>query len=236
MSYYGVKNLKIIKTESGYNATCIWYDSSIRSWDGKRVWRLCENLYINSYKTKEELERKLFEDFLDGNLHGSCGKFAPLNWHTCKIRLSDAEYEELKALEDKKNHISNAVHTLRKCPSYQNMTYEEFSKREELQGIFNEINVLRKMYSDRRYELYYNAWQAYLTEEKKTKREDKKSCKYLIRLCNGSYANYYIQKKTSKYIQFTSNRNLAKEFTKSKATLELQSSILQEYDPVLIPC
>ncbi len=116
------------------------------------------------------------------------------------------------------------------------MTYEEFLKREELQGIFNEVNVLSKMYSDRRYELYYNAWQEYLAEEKKTKREDKKSCKYLIRLCDGNCANYYIQKKTSKYIQFTSNRNLAKEFTKSKATLELQSSILQEYDPVLIPC
>jgi len=236
MSYYGIKNLKIIKTESGYNATGIIYDSSIRSWDGKRIWHPCEHLYKNSCTTREELERKLFEDFLDGNLHGACGKFASLNWNNSKIRLSEKDYEELKALEDKKRGIQDAVYALRKCPSYQNMTYEEFLKCEELQGIFNEANTLEKMYRDRRYELYYNAWQEYLAEEKKTKKEDKQSCKYLIKLNNGKYSDYYIQKKTSKYIQFTANKSFAKEFTKSKANLELQSSVIQEYNPELIPC
>ena len=136
MSYYGVRNLKHVKQADGlWNAECDCYDSSTRDFQGHRLWHHIEKLFDKNYN-KAELEYMLFQHFLDGNLHGACGKYAPLS--TGKIRLS----------EDKLNLVT----TLEKI--YRDTPYTETEKR----------NAAYKKYSEVRYKLYFEAWKQYLKE------------------------------------------------------------------------
>jgi hypothetical protein len=90
MSYTGVRKCSIIKNHNNdYVLKCDCYDSSITiNSNGGRNWHNDVQLYQNcSFKSRAELEKQLFKDFLDGNLHGSYGKFSSLNWHSCKVEL-----------------------------------------------------------------------------------------------------------------------------------------------------
>ena len=69
MSYYGIRKQKFIQTNEGlWNITCELYDSSLRDYDGKRIWKKYELLYNTSYNTREELEYQFFCDVVDGNM------------------------------------------------------------------------------------------------------------------------------------------------------------------------
>ena len=97
MSYDLVKNLKIVKTDNGFNVACNIASSNIRTYDNKHVYEYVTRLFKNDFDTKESIEYKLFELFLDGELQGACGKFAPLNWNNNKIELpikTRAKYEQ----------------------------------------------------------------------------------------------------------------------------------------------
>ena len=103
MSYYGIRKLKTFQDENGkWNFSCDVYDSSIWSWDNKRVWEHIDNWFKVGYDTKEELEKFLFENTLDGNFHGTGGKYGCIGWGNRKVKLSEKELVILKELEDKK--------------------------------------------------------------------------------------------------------------------------------------
>lgn len=145
MSYYGVRNLKHVKQADGlWNVECDCYDSSIRDFQGHRVWHHIEKFFDKNF-TKAELEYMLFQHFLDGNFHGACGKYAPVS--TGKIRLS----------EDKLNLVT----TLEKI--YRDTPYAETEK----------CNAAYKKYNEVRYKLYFEAWKQYLKDkyEKKKSQE-----------------------------------------------------------------
>lgn len=125
MSYYGIKNLKVVKTDNGYNVSCMAYDSSLSDYNGKRIWEKVDKVYKEDYKTKEELEYTLFKDFLDGNFHTSsgCGKYQCLSWNNLQLIPNEKELEELKELEN--NYYRNR--TIDR-DTYYNRRYEIYFK------------------------------------------------------------------------------------------------------------
>ena len=92
MSYYGVRSIKFVKNEQGlFNVSGKYYDSSIRNLDGTRHWQ--EGIFFNTWETKDKMEKILFEDILDGNIHYTGGgKYALIK------RLFVKDDEELKRL------------------------------------------------------------------------------------------------------------------------------------------
>lgn len=141
MSYYHIKNLKIIKTENGYNAEANIADSSVYDWNDRLIWKK-QVLYKNDFETKEKIEYALFEEFLDGNLQGSCGKFAPLNYKNQKIALSQKEQNLINKLDKKAFDFSQS---------------EE--KRKHNYDRYKKI----------RYSLSYRAWKLAQVQEKNNK-------------------------------------------------------------------
>ena len=136
MSYYGVRNLKHVKQADGlWNVECDCFDSSIRDFQGHRVWHHVEKFFNKNF-TKAELEYMLFQHFLDGNLRGACGKYAPVA--TGKVRLSEDNL--------------NLVATLEKI--YRDTPYTDAEK----------YNAAYKKYNEVRYKLYFEAWKQYLKE------------------------------------------------------------------------
>ena len=92
MSYTGVRKVKtIIDNEGKYNMGCEYYDSSVTDWRGNRIWHSTgdEGLYIKGFNTKEELEYAIFKDTLDGNIHGTGGKYSCLGWGSRKVTLTN---------------------------------------------------------------------------------------------------------------------------------------------------
>ena len=94
MSYYGMKNGSIVKTENGYTVRCDYYDSSIRDYKGNRVWEHTEH-FTKPFPTREELEEHLFYNFYMGNYHGAFGKFRNIN----NINFTEKEKAMLKELD-----------------------------------------------------------------------------------------------------------------------------------------
>ena len=142
MSYYGVKNLKHVKQADGlWNVECDYYDSSTRDFQGHRVWHHVEKFFDKNF-TKAELEYMLFQHFLDGNLHGACGKYAPVS--TGKIRLSEDKLNLLAILEKE----------------YKSIPYTETEK----------CSAAYKKYNEVRYKLYFEAWKQYLKDKYEKKK------------------------------------------------------------------
>lgn len=107
MSYYGVRKLKLVKTEDNkYNYSCEYYDSSLRDFNGNRIWNKVDKLYGKSFENKEDLEYLMFQDVLDGNIHISGSKFGCLTWGNRKTKLTEAQSEILQLLykEDRERY------------------------------------------------------------------------------------------------------------------------------------
>ena len=142
MSYYGIRNLKHVKQADGlWNVECDCYDSSIRDFQGHRVWHHVEKFFDKNF-TKAELEYMLFQHFLDGNFHGACGKYAPVS--TGKVRLSEDKLNLLAILEK----------------IYRDTPYTDAEKR----------NAAYKKYNEVRYKLYFEAWKQYLKDKYEKKK------------------------------------------------------------------
>ena len=142
MSYYGIRNLKHVKQADGlWNVECDCYDSSTRDFQGHRVWHHVEKFFDKNF-TKAELEFEVFKHFLDGNLHGACGKYAPVS--TGKIRLSEDKFNLLAILEKE----------------YKSIPYTETEK----------CSAAYKKYNEVRYKLYFEAWKQYLKDKYEKKK------------------------------------------------------------------
>ena len=110
MSYYGIRKMKfVVNSEGKHNISCEFYDSSIRDYNGNRIWEKTENLYGKGFNTKAELEKIFFKDVLDGNIHGASGKYSCLNWHSRKVELPLEIKKELEELENKYWELSKEV-------------------------------------------------------------------------------------------------------------------------------
>lgn len=183
MSYYGVKNLKHVKQADGlWNVECDYYDSSTRDFRGRRVWHHVEKFFDKNF-TKAELEFEVFKDFLDGNFHGACGKYAPLSWTNRKVTLSEDNL--------------NLVTTLEKI--YRDTPYTDAEKR----------NAAYKKYSEVRYKLYFEAWKQYLKEVAMRK---KSSEAYRVVVNKLSWGTVYVKKVTSRHLFYTTDIKEVKIF------------------------
>ena len=183
MSYYGIRNLKHVKQADGlWNVECDCYDSSIRDFQGHRVWHHVEKFFDKNF-TKAELEYMLFQHFLDGNFHGACGKYAPLSWTNCKVHLSEDKLNLLAIIEKE----------------YTSTPYAETEK----------YNIARKKYNETRYKLYFEAWKQYLKDKYEKK---KSSEAYRVVTDKRSWGTIYVKKVTSRHLFYTSDIREAKVF------------------------
>ena len=125
MSYYGIRKLKTYKDEDGkWNFSCELYDSSLRDSKGKRIWEKFEGLEV-PFNSKEDLERYLFTNTLDGNFHGTGGKYSCIAWGNCKVTLSNednAKLEELHKLKVESKYREDI------CKEYSNFRYTSYYK------------------------------------------------------------------------------------------------------------
>lgn len=186
MSYYGLRKLKIQRDKETklFVAFADVYDSSIRDWNGKRVWYTNKQVYTEGCKTREELEYRLFKDFLDGNFHGSCGKFAPLNWDSSS-RLTLTEEEQ--ALINKINQ-------------------DKRDRRGELirQGLYSTEDTILNKLEEEYYNVYYKAWKKYNTGENVHK--------YILTFNTNSIGKVYVCGLTKRNIKYTDVAVHAKVF------------------------
>ena len=119
MSYYGIKKMKYKHLQDGaWTVSCDCYDSSIWGRNNKRVWEHVDQ-FTKPFATKEELDDFLFKNFLDGNLHGSFGKFACLNWNNSTLKFTDDEKQQLELI-DKKYYKENSI----KSEEYNELRYK----------------------------------------------------------------------------------------------------------------
>ena len=215
MSYYGIRKLKTFQDENGkWNFSCDVYDSSIWSWDNKRVWEHIDNWFKVGYGTKEELEYYLFENTLDGNFHGTGGKYGCIGWGNRKVKLSEKELVILKELEDKKYSLMYGE-TIKRIESRlreKGLKYEDFKKDEEWLEEHAKIEQACKEYSEFRYGTYFKRWKEYLEQQKINNRKGNKRT-YIVKVDYNGYTDIYIKSHGTRTTSFTNYRDYAKLFT-----------------------
>ena len=218
MSYYGIRKLKTFQDENGkWNFSCDVYDSSIWSWDNKRVWEHIDNWFKVGYDTKEELERYLFENTLDGNFHGTGGKYGCIAWGNCKVKLSDKELAILDELKKKKYELMYGEETERieNKLKNNNIPYSEWKNDEEYKARTELANKAYKEYSEFRYNAYFRRWKEYLSQQNK----NRNGKTYIVQLDfnkNGTiYRNMYVGGHGSMQTTFYYSTYKAKLFKKS---------------------
>lgn len=224
MSYYGVRKVKTIKNEEGkYNISCEYYDSSITDWRGRRVWNVCSTGFFTKwYDTKEELEYALFQDTLDGNLHGTGGKYACIGWGTGKVTLSEEEQKKLKELEDKKwsSLYNKEFNKLEEELRSKGIEYDDMEK---VSPVYKEYVEARrkasKEYSDYRYNTYFKRWKEFLEQKKINNRKENKKI-YIVRVDYNGYHDIFISSHGSRCTKFTNYFDNAKLFTCTKEELK----------------
>lgn len=233
MSYYGIRKMKfVVNSEGKHNISCEFYDSSIRDYNGNRVWEKTENLYGKGFDTKAELEEIFFKDVLDGNIHGASGKYACLNWHSRKVELPLEIKKELEELENKYWELSKEVSDIQSkvCEANKDVLqpikeckgYEEYFRAiENLSPLYKakstELQELSKTKRELRYNSYRNAWEKYLESEKENK---KNKSNYIVILDYSNYHNVFIQTKSDYKTTFSYYISNAKIFNKSITELK----------------
>ena len=218
MSYYGLRKVKTYQDENGkWNFSCDCYDSSIWSWDNTRVWEHLDKWFKDGLETKEELEMYLFKNTLDGNLHGTSGKYNCLSWNSNKIQLTAKEKQVLADLEEKRNSIrySEQKKLITAKLQQAKIPYEEWKNNAEYKAIADLEEKYSEEYNALRYDMYYRRWQAYLKQQN----ENRKGNTYVVRLDfskNGQkYTGIYVKGIGSMTTTFTYYDYKAKLFKKS---------------------
>lgn len=215
MSYYGIRKLKLVKTEAGkYNYSCECYDSSITDYKGNRIWRPMEKLFNKDYDTKEALELQMFKDVLDGNIHGAGGKYSCLSWDNRKTELSIGKQKELDRLNKIKNVMledyykwinSKEVHELEKINP-------EKVKQSKL---YIDTHKAIDDYENARYKFWYETWQEYLKAQKEAVKSVIK-----VDLTNQPYKDVYIRKLGKRQLSFTYSKDYAKTIKEPIAVIQ----------------
>lgn len=187
MSYYGIRKLKTFKNEETgkWNFSCECYDSSIRNWKGNRIWEKIDAWFKEGLNTKEELEEYLFRNTLDGNFHGTSGKYSCIAWGNCKVKLSTTETNTLNELENKYYSFTSSekyqeiINKLKE----NNIPYSEWENSSaEYRASLEEKEELYKTYKEYRYNTYYKNWKEYLKQQYKNKKEGISEDTYIIKL------------------------------------------------------
>lgn len=170
MSYMGIKNLKLIKNDEGkYNYICSAYDSSIRDYNGKRVWH-DDVIVFKEYYDKDKLEWLMFKDVLNGNIHGAGGKYSCIGWNSRKKQhilnvdeiytLTMAEESTRKLRHDLSNKRSELNGSVARGWKTQEQAQAEFGLFKE--NIYKYIDINENLY----YNIWYKAWKRYLKESR----------------------------------------------------------------------
>lgn len=216
MSYYGVRKVKQIQKDSLWNISCEYYDSSIRDWDGKRVWHTCpDGFFKNWYSSKDELERALFKDTLDGNIHGTGGKFACIDWNSRQNLLSEEEAQTLKELEEKKYALmfGERIKSIEKRLKEAGLSYADMESNPEWQEENNRIKEASKVYNDYRYNTYYKRWQEQIEKKKQFNRKENKRT-YIVEVNYSGHVGIYVKGHGTNKTTFSMYEENAKLFTK----------------------
>lgn len=215
MSYYGIRKLKLVKTEAGkFNYSCECYDSSITDFNGNRVWNPMEKLFKNDYETKEALEFQMFKDVLDGNIHGAGGKFSCLSWNNRTIELSAEKQKELDRLAGIKDALRKEYYKWINSKDIQEL--EKINPQEVKQSkLYLDTHKAIDDYENTRYKLWHETWQEYL----KAKKEAVKSV-IKVDLTNQPYSNVYIRKLGKHQLSFTYSKDYAKVIKEPLAVIQ----------------
>ena len=214
MSYYGVRSIKFVKNEQGlFNVSVKYYDSSIRNLDGTRHWH--EDIFLKEYKTKEEVEKILFRNILDGNIHYTGGGKYALIKRLVVGAEDDQELERLIKLSDQAR--ANLFDYCRKQHALGNK-YEEYQNDIEFKKL-NELSIkTNKDYYNYKYKVYSELWLKKIEEDKANKKG-----KGFIMKCDG---RGYVKKLTSRRMVFNLCEENAKVF---KVSLEELKHKLKGY-------
>lgn len=215
MSYYGIRKLKLVKTEAGkYNYSCECYDSSITDYNGNRVWNPMEKLFKDDYETKEALEFQMFKDVLDGNIHGAGGKFSCLSWDNRTIELSAEKQKELDRLAGIKDALRKEYYKWINSKEVHEL--EKINPQEVKQSkLYLDTRKAIDDYENTRYKLWHETWQEYL----KAKKEAVKSV-IKVDLTNQPYSNIYIRKLGKHQLSFTYSKDYAKVIKEPLAVIQ----------------
>lgn len=215
MSYYGIRKLKLVKTEAGkYNYSCECYDSSITDYNGNRVWNPIEKLFKDDYETKEALEFQMFKDVLDGNIHGAGGKFSCLSWNNRTIELSADKQKELDRLAGIKDALRKEYYKWINSKEVHEL--EKINPQEVKQSkLYLDTRKAIDDYENTRYKLWHETWQEYL----KAKKEAVKSV-IKVDLMNQPYSNIYIRKLGKHQLSFTYSKDYAKVIKEPLAVIQ----------------
>lgn len=215
MSYYGIRKLKLVKTEAGkFNYSCECYDSSITDYNGNRVWNPMEKLFKNDYETKEALEFQMFKDVLDGNIHGAGGKFSCLSWNNRTIELSADKQKELDRLAGIKDALRKEYYKWINSKDIQEL--EKINPQEVKQSkLYLDTRKAIDDYENTRYKLWHETWQEYL----KAKKEAVKSV-IKVDLTKQDVKNVYIRKLGKHQLSFTYSKDYAKVIKEPIAVIQ----------------
>ena len=168
MSYYGIRKQRIVQNEEGkYNIQCDIYDSSLRDYDGKRIWYKSKILFNNWYDTKQDLEWQMFKDVLDGNIHGASGKYSCIGWNSHKQVLNKEETDMINYICELNTKVRHNLIEYRNNMSKSNIPYEEYSETIEYKRMLDVVHQTLDNNELLRYNIYYKAWKRYLKESRK---------------------------------------------------------------------
>lgn len=215
MSYYGIRKLKLVKTEAGkYNYSCECYDSSITDFNGNRVWNPMEKLFNKDYDTKEALEFAMFKDVLDGNIHGASGKYSCLSWNNRKIELSIGKQKELDRLNTIKNEILKEYYKWINSKEVQEL--EKINPEEVKQSkLYIDTKKAIDDYENARYKFWFETWQEYLQARKEAVKSVIK-----VDLTKQDVKNVYIRKLGKHQLSFTYSKDYAKVIKEPIAVIQ----------------
>lgn len=220
MSYNGLRKVKVYKSEETgkWTFSCDVYDSSLRDYKGNRIWEHVDSWWNNENhkSSKEEVEYYLFENTLDGNFHGTGGKYTCIEWGKNTVTLPKEQQDELTRLDNLRwnSPERDEIEKIRK-EKYANLSYEEWVKVTEtdtyLKALIETNKSYSRVYNELRYKFWFNAWKNYLQEKKQTGN--------MIIKFRYSTQDYYITKINRRSIDYTRYRENAKIFKDTKEVL-----------------
>lgn len=205
MSYWGLRKVKFLYDEEHkWHIQCDIYDSSIWSWENKRVWAN-NHICYTGFETREELEKAIFLDTLNGNIRGVGGKFSSASWvKGKKFELTTEQRQILDELDKKRNEKRQAWLKMRDMKNRDEELYKSLKEEEDI--LYGQRH---KLYED----FCYKQWLIY------TKEKNKNKTRYIVQLDftkNGNkYENIFVSNTLSTCTKFDWTIKGAKLFTEN---------------------
>lgn len=206
MSYWGLRKVKFLYDEENkWHIQCDVYDSSIWTWDNKRAWSLNKKCYTG-FETREELEKVIFLDTLNGNIRGVGGKFSSASWvKGRKFELTTEQKQILDELDKKTQEKRQAWLKMRDMENRDENLYRQLKDEES-----NIRRQKHQLYED----FCYKQWLIY------TKEKNKNKTRYIVQLDfhhekRGMYRDIFVSNTLSTCTKFEYYISGAKLFTEN---------------------